>query len=57
MSAGETDITRREVMRLVRRGVGEVMSEGATAAIANAIHHTTGKRVRHFPITADDLLA
>ena len=39
------------------KGVGEVVSVGAIAAIANAIHHATGKRVRHFPIRADDLLA
>jgi xanthine dehydrogenase YagR molybdenum-binding subunit len=38
------------------KGVGEVVSVGAIAAIANAIHHATGKRVRHFPIRADDLL-
>ena len=29
------------------KGVGEVVSVGAIAAIANAIHHATGKRVRH----------
>ena len=39
------------------KGLGEVVSVGAIAAIANAIHHATGKRVRHFPIRADDLLA
>ena len=31
------------------KGVGEVVSVGALAAIANAIHHATGKRVRQFP--------
>jgi xanthine dehydrogenase YagR molybdenum-binding subunit len=39
------------------KGVGEVVSVGAIAAIGNAIHHATGRRVRHFPIRADDLLA
>ena len=45
------------VNALGAKGVGEVVSVGAIAAIANAIHHATGKRVRHFPIRADDLLA
>lgn len=45
------------VNALGAKGVGEVVSAGAIAAIANAIHHATGKRVRHFPIRADDLLA
>jgi xanthine dehydrogenase YagR molybdenum-binding subunit len=39
------------------KGVGEVVSVGAIAAVANAIHHATGKRVRHYPIRADDLIA
>ena len=39
------------------KGVGEVVSVGAIAAVANAVHHATGKRIRHFPIRADDLLA
>jgi xanthine dehydrogenase YagR molybdenum-binding subunit len=39
------------------KGVGEIVIVGSIAAIANAIHHATGKRVRHFPIRADDLLA
>jgi xanthine dehydrogenase YagR molybdenum-binding subunit len=38
------------------KGVGEVVSVGAIAAIGNAIHHATGRRVRHFPIRAEDLL-
>jgi xanthine dehydrogenase YagR molybdenum-binding subunit len=45
------------VNALGAKGVGEVVSSGAIAAIANAIHHATGKRFRHFPIRADDLLA
>jgi xanthine dehydrogenase YagR molybdenum-binding subunit len=27
-----------------------------SAAIVNAIHHATGKRVRHMPIRIEDLL-
>jgi xanthine dehydrogenase YagR molybdenum-binding subunit len=37
-------------------GVGEVSITGAAAAIANAIHHATGRRVRDLPITLDRLL-
>ncbi|EGH49373.1 aldehyde oxidase and xanthine dehydrogenase, partial [Pseudomonas syringae pv. pisi str. 1704B] len=29
---------------------------GVPAAIANAIYHATGKRIREFPITLDKLL-
>jgi xanthine dehydrogenase YagR molybdenum-binding subunit len=38
------------------KGVGEVACVGAAGAIANAIHHATGKRVRHLPIRVEDLL-
>jgi xanthine dehydrogenase YagR molybdenum-binding subunit len=38
------------------RGVGEIGITGAAAAIANAIFHATGKRVRDLPITLDKLL-
>ncbi|WP_406177548.1 xanthine dehydrogenase family protein molybdopterin-binding subunit [Streptomyces sp. NBC_00996] len=38
------------------KGVGEVGQVGAAAAIANAIHHATGRRVRKTPITIEDLL-
>ncbi|PXY17679.1 carbon monoxide dehydrogenase [Prauserella coralliicola] len=37
-------------------GVGEVGITGAAAAIANAIHHATGRRIRELPITLDKLL-
>jgi xanthine dehydrogenase YagR molybdenum-binding subunit len=37
-------------------GVGEVSITGVAAAIANAVHHATGVRVRELPITLDDLL-
>jgi xanthine dehydrogenase YagR molybdenum-binding subunit len=39
------------------RGIGEIGIVGAPAAIANAIYHATGKRVRDLPITPDKLLA
>jgi xanthine dehydrogenase YagR molybdenum-binding subunit len=38
------------------RGVGEIGIVGAAAAIANAIYHATGKRVRALPVTLDQLL-
>ena len=38
------------------KGVGEIGLVGTAAAIANAIHHATGKRVRDLPITLDKLL-
>lgn len=38
------------------RGVGEVGIVGVAAAIANAICNATGIRVRHIPITIEDLL-
>jgi xanthine dehydrogenase YagR molybdenum-binding subunit len=38
------------------RGIGEIGIVGAAAAIANAVYHATGKRVRDLPITPDKLL-
>ena len=38
------------------RGIGEIGITGITAAIANAIYHATGVRVRELPITLDRLL-
>jgi xanthine dehydrogenase YagR molybdenum-binding subunit len=38
------------------RGVGEIGITGVAAAIANAVYHATGKRVRDLPITPDKLL-
>ncbi len=38
------------------KGVGEIGIIGTAAAVANAIYHATGKRIRDFPITPDKLL-
>ena len=38
------------------KGVGEIGIVGTAAAIANAVHHATGKRIRELPITLDRLL-
>ncbi len=37
------------------KGLGEIGIVGVSAAIANAIYHATGKRVRDLPITLDKL--
>jgi len=39
------------------KGIGEIGIVGAAAAIANAVYHATGKRVRELPITPEKLLA
>jgi len=38
------------------KGIGEIGITGAPAAIANAVFHATGKRVRDLPITLDKLI-
>ena len=42
--------------RLGVKGLGEIGIVGVAAAIANAVYHATGKRVRDLPITLDKLL-
>ncbi|MET0265783.1 MAG: xanthine dehydrogenase family protein molybdopterin-binding subunit [Duganella sp.] len=39
------------------KGVGEIGVVGVAAAIANAVYHATGKRIRSLPITLDKLTA
>jgi xanthine dehydrogenase YagR molybdenum-binding subunit len=39
------------------KGVGEIGIVGVAAAVANAVYHATGVRVRHLPITLDKLLS
>ncbi|MBC7636009.1 MAG: xanthine dehydrogenase family protein molybdopterin-binding subunit [Acetobacteraceae bacterium] len=39
------------------KGIGELPMVGVAAAIANAIYHATGTRVRDLPIRLDNLLA
>jgi xanthine dehydrogenase YagR molybdenum-binding subunit len=38
------------------KGVGEIGIVGVPAAIANAVYHATGRRVRDLPITLDKVL-
>jgi xanthine dehydrogenase YagR molybdenum-binding subunit len=50
---GEPDV---QFNPLGARGVGEIGSGGVSAAIANAIYHATGKRLRSLPMTPDQLV-
>jgi xanthine dehydrogenase YagR molybdenum-binding subunit len=38
------------------KGIGEVGITGVAAAIANAVHHASGVRVRDLPIMLDKVL-
>ena len=38
------------------KGIGEIGIVGSAAAVANAVFHATGIRVRDLPITPDKLL-
>lgn len=44
------------VNELGSKGVGEIGIVGVAAAVANAVYHATGRRVREFPITLDKVL-
>jgi xanthine dehydrogenase YagR molybdenum-binding subunit len=39
------------------KGIGELGATGVAAAVANAVFHATGKRIRDLPITPDKLIA
>lgn len=45
-----------EVTPLGVKGLGEIGIVGTAAAVANAIYHATGTRVRSLPVTVDKLL-
>ena len=58
---GELDVLFVEehdevVNALGSKGVGEIGIVGVAAAVANAVYHATGKRIRDLPITMDKLL-
>ncbi len=38
------------------KGIGEIGIVGTAAAIANAVHHATGRRIRNLPITPPKLV-
>jgi xanthine dehydrogenase YagR molybdenum-binding subunit len=44
------------VSQVGAKGMGEIGITGGVAAIANAVFHATGKRVRDLPITLDKIL-
>jgi len=56
IDASALDIPDYRLDSLGARGIGEIGITGTGAAIANAIFHATGKRVRDLPITPDKLV-
>ncbi|HEY1797692.1 MAG TPA: molybdopterin cofactor-binding domain-containing protein, partial [Stellaceae bacterium] len=46
----------REVNPLGIKGIGELGNVGTNAAVANAVYHATGVRVRDLPIRLEQLL-
>jgi xanthine dehydrogenase YagR molybdenum-binding subunit len=50
---GEFD---EEASPLGAKGLGELTAVSAAPAIANAVYHATGTRVRNLPITVERLL-
>jgi len=53
VSVGEED---PHVNEIGAKGIGEIGITGAAGAIANAVFHATGRRIRDLPITLDKLL-
>jgi len=47
----------RQFSPIGAKGLAELGIVGVPAAIANAVYHATGTRVRHLPITTEQLLA
>ena len=45
-----------EASRLGAKGLGELTAVSVAPAIANAVYHATGTRVRDLPITVEKLL-
>jgi xanthine dehydrogenase YagR molybdenum-binding subunit len=38
------------------KGIGELGLCGVAAAVANAVYHATGVRVRDYPVTLDKII-
>lgn len=51
-----TDVPDLHFNPLGCRGVGEIGITGVAAAVANAVYHANGKRIRELPITPDKLI-
>jgi xanthine dehydrogenase YagR molybdenum-binding subunit len=56
IDVGVVDDADPYIDALGARGIGEIGITGVAAAIANAVYHATGVRVRDLPITLDKLL-
>jgi len=50
------DENAEEFNELGARGIGEIGITGVPGALANAVYHATGKRIRDLPITLDKIL-
>jgi xanthine dehydrogenase YagR molybdenum-binding subunit len=50
------EVPNTELNEYGARGIGEIGLAGMAPAIANAVHHATGIRVRNLPIRIEDLL-
>jgi xanthine dehydrogenase YagR molybdenum-binding subunit len=46
----------RYVNEVGAKGIGEIGTTGVAAAIANAVFHATGRRIRELPITVEKIL-
>jgi xanthine dehydrogenase YagR molybdenum-binding subunit len=58
---GEIDVSfvdddDRRASAIGAKGIGELGAVGVSAAIANAVFHATGRRIRALPIRIHDLL-
>jgi xanthine dehydrogenase YagR molybdenum-binding subunit len=51
------DETDPHVNPLGIKGIGELPMVGAAAAVANAVYHATGKRIRDYPIRIEKVMA
>ncbi len=51
------DIADPQIGDFGAKGIGEIGLTGIAAAVANAVYHATGKRIRDLPITIEKLLA
>jgi xanthine dehydrogenase YagR molybdenum-binding subunit len=47
----------RQVNPLGIKGIGELGTTGMNSAVANAVYHATGTRVRNLPIRLETLLS
>jgi xanthine dehydrogenase YagR molybdenum-binding subunit len=56
MEAMTVDEVDPHVNALGIKGVGEIGVTGSAGAVANAVWHATGIRVRRFPIRIEDLV-